>query len=60
MSGCKAPEIPRNKAYLEGMSLTMDDLSGEALARMEGNAAGGRFSSALYTKWSKRRVSLNR
>jgi hypothetical protein len=36
MPGCKAPEILRNKAYLEGTSLTMDKC----------NAAGGRFSSA--------------
>ena len=38
MSRCKAPEILRNKAYLEGTSLTKD----------EGNAADGRFSSACY------------
>jgi hypothetical protein len=36
MPRCKAPEILRNKAYLQGTSLTKD----------EGNAADGRFSSA--------------
>jgi hypothetical protein len=56
MPRCKAPEIPRNKAYLEGTSLTRNDLSGdlsgvalaetEALAKTEGNAADGLFSSA--------------
>jgi hypothetical protein len=36
MSRCKADEILRNKAYLQGTSLTKD----------EDNAADGRFSSA--------------
>jgi hypothetical protein len=43
MSRCKAAEILRNKAYLEGMSLTKDDLSGVALAKTEANAADGRL-----------------
>jgi hypothetical protein len=37
--------MPRNKAYLEGTSLTWDDLSGVALAKTEGNAADGRLPS---------------
>ena len=37
MPRCKAPEILRNKAYPEGTSLTKE----------KGNAADGRFSSAL-------------
>jgi|GEM_PF-5723712 len=35
MSGCKAAEIPRNKAYAVSLSLTGD----------ESNTANGRFSS---------------
>jgi hypothetical protein len=42
MCRCKAPEIIRNKAYLEGTSLTKDDMSGVALAK-----AG--FYSACYS-----------
>jgi hypothetical protein len=40
MSRCKADEILRNKAYLEGTSLTKD----------EDIAADGRFSSAWPIK----------
>jgi hypothetical protein len=46
MSSCKSDEILKKKAYLQGTSLTKADLSGEALAKMEDNAADGRFSSA--------------
>jgi hypothetical protein len=38
MPRCKAPDVLRNKAYLEGTSLP----------KGEGNAADGRFSSACY------------
>jgi|UPI0004057CC8 hypothetical protein len=38
MFRCKAAEILRNKAYLEGTSLTKD----------KANAADGRFSLACY------------
>jgi hypothetical protein len=40
MPGCKAPEILPNKAYLKGTSLREE----------EGNAADGRFSSAVVIK----------